>query len=420
MTRKTFLLSIFILLAVIFACGMGYGLGSALGGWRAPAAPPATDPTAPTSQPTATHVPLPPATPMLLPTATPLSPTPTLAPAAVPASDVLSLEQDLIGIYRAANPSVVNITTKILRTDFFWGATPEEGGGSGFLWDDQGRIITNYHVIENANSIQVSFAPGVVMSAQVVGADPGNDLAVIQVENPPANVHPLPLADSDALQVGQIVVAIGNPFGRFQRTMTMGVISALDRTIKVQEGRVLRKIIQTDADINHGNSGGPLLDSSGRVIGIISAIYSPTGANVGVGLAIPINKAKRIVPVLIEKGRYAHPWLGIEHLGYEITPYLAQRLKLPVEQGLLIAKIYQDSPAQKAGVRPANDEVILGNYRYLIGGDILTAIDGVPLKSWEDLDAYLQENTEVGQTVTLDILRDGQPMQVKVQLGEEP
>jgi S1-C subfamily serine protease len=254
----------------------------------------------------------------------------------------------------------------------------------------------------------------------VVGADPANDLAVIKVDNPPAEVHPLPLADSDALKVGQIVVAIGNPFGRFQRTMTTGIISALDRTIRVGEGRVLRRVIQTDADINRGNSGGPLLDSSGRVIGVISAIYSPTGANAGVGLAIPINKAKRVAPVLIEKGRFAHPWLGIEHLGYEIKPYLAQSLGLPVDQGLLIARIYENSPAWQAGIRPANEEVILGNYRYLVGGDIITAIDGIPLKSWEDLDAYLQENTEVGQAVTLDVIRDGQTMQIDVVLGEQP
>ncbi len=412
MTRKSIFWLIGLLLAAIFACSLGYGLGSSLARRRASTALPTMAPATVTATPVPTAI--------LLPTATPLPPTPAPAAASAPAPNVINLEQELIRIYREANPAVVNITTQILRPDFFWGVTPEEGAGSGFVWDDQGRIITNYHVIEDAHSIQVSFAPGVVMPAHVVGADPGNDLAVIQVDNPPANVHPLPLADSDALQVGQIVVAIGNPFGRFQRTMTMGVISALDRTIKVKEGRVLRRVIQTDADINHGNSGGPLLDSSGRVIGVISAIYSPTGANAGVGLAIPINKAKRIAPVLIARGRYAHPWLGIEHLGYEITPYLAQRLHLPVDHGLLIAKIYEDSPALKAGIRPANDEVILGNYRYLIGGDILTAIDGVPLKSWEDLDAYLQENTEVGQTVTLDILRDGKPMKVQVQLGEEP
>ncbi len=410
MTRNPLFWLIALLFAIIFACALGYGLGVAVGG-RAIGPTPTAAPVARPAAPTAT---LPPPTP------TPAS-TPTSAAAAPPPQiNAFHLEQDLIDIYQKSAPSVVNITTQILRTDFFWGAVPEEGSGSGFVWDDQGHVITNYHVVEDAHSIQVSFAPGVVLPAKVVGADPANDLAVIQVENPPADVNPLPRGDSDALQVGQIVVAIGNPFGRFQRTMTSGIISALDRTIKVQEGRVLRKIIQTDADINHGNSGGPLIDSSGRVIGVISAIYSPTGANAGVGLAIPINKAKRVAPVLIEKGHFAHPWLGVEHLGYEISPYLAQRLNLPVDHGLLVAKIYEDSPALKAGVRPANDEVILGNYRYLIGGDIITAIDGVPLNTWEDLDAYLQEDAEVGQTVTLDIIRDGQPMQIQVTLGEEP
>ena len=409
MTRKTFFALITILLAGIFACSLGYGLGSMLGGRASQAALPTLAPVTPTPQP-ATATPFPTATPP-----------PFMTPSAAAAqSNVISLEQDLISIYRRTNPSVVNITTQILRPDFFWGAVPEEGSGSGFVWDDKGHIITNYHVIEDAHSIQVSFAPGVVMPAQVVGADPANDLAVIEVEKPPEGIAPLQMGDSDALQVGQIVVAIGNPFGRFQRTMTSGIISALDRTIRVKEGRVLRKVIQTDADINRGNSGGPLLDSAGRVIGVISAIYSPTGANAGVGLAIPINKAKRVVPVLIEKGHFDHPWLGIEQLGYEITPDLAQKLSLPVDHGLLIARIYDGSPAQKAGIRPADQEVVLGNYRYLIGGDIITAIDGIPVKSWEDLEAYLQENTEVGQTITLDIIRDGQPMQVQVQLGETP
>ena len=419
MSSKSLFLFIGLMLAVVFACGLGYGLGASLGAHNTRANLPTMAPASPTPlspNPTPTPDPNPSPTPTSIPTLTPVPPaTPATAP-----PKVIALEDDLIRIYRDVNPSVVNITTQILREDFFWGTVPEEGSGSGFVWDDQGRIITNYHVIEGAHSIQVSFAPGVVMPAEVVGADPANDLAVIQVEELPENVHPLPLGDSDALQVGQIVVAIGNPFGRFQRTMTSGIISALDRTIRVKEGRVLRKVIQTDADINRGNSGGPLIDSSGRVIGVISAIYSPTGSNAGVGLAIPINKARRIAPVLIEKGRFAHPWLGLEHLGYEISPYLAQRLNLPVNQGLLIAHVYDGSPAQRAGIRPADRDIVLGNYRYLIGGDILTAIDGVPLTSWEDLDAYLQENTEAGQTVTLDILRDGQPMQVQVQLGEEP
>ncbi len=412
MSRNTLFWLVGLMLAALFACGLGLGMGSMIAGRTAARQQPAprTATTTPAPSPTVTPTPA----PTILPTvaSTPVAP--------VDAPRTSSLEQEFIAIYQAASPSVVNITTKILREDFFWGTVPEEGSGSGFVWDDRGHIVTNYHVIEDAHTIEVSFAPGVVMPATVVGADPANDLAVIQVDEPPADVKPLALADSDALQVGQIVVAIGNPFGRFQRTMTTGIISALDRTIRVGEGRVLRRVIQTDADINRGNSGGPLLDSSGRVIGVISAIYSPTGANAGVGLAIPINKAKRVAPVLIEKGRFAHPWLGIEHLGYEISPYLAQALGLPVDHGLLIARIYEDSPAYRAGIHPATDEVILGNYRYLVGGDIVTAIDGVPLKSWEDLDAYLQENTDVGQTVTLDIIRDGQPLQIQVQLGEQP
>ena len=410
MTRSTIIWLIFLPLAAIFACSLGYGVGVRLGESRATAMTPAPVPAAavpaPTPWPTAT--PLPPAIP-----------TPQRADAGQ-GDAAAALETRLTDIYRQTAPAVVNITTQILRRDFFWGVIPESGAGSGFLWDDQGHIVTNYHVIEDAHTIDVSFGPGMVTSAEIVGVDPPNDLAVLKVNEAPPNIRPLPLGDSDALKVGRLAIAIGNPFGRFQRTMTVGVISALDRTIKVKEGRVLRGVIQTDADINRGNSGGPLLDSSGRVIGVISAIYSPTGANAGVGLAIPINKAKRVAPVLIEKGRYAHPWLGIEHLGYEITPYLAKTLGLPVDHGLLIAQIYEDSPALRAGIRPATDEIILGNTRYLIGGDILTAIDGVPLTSWEDLDAYLQEKTEVGQTVTLDIIRDGQPMQVQVTLGEEP
>ena len=407
MTRSRMVWFLLLLLAVVFACSLGYGLGVRLGESRLAAA-------APTPTPPPTPTPQPPPSPMSPPTNS--APNEGKAQGDVAAS----LEARLTGIYQENAPAVVNIATQILRRDFFWGVIPESGAGSGFLWDDRGHIVTNYHVIEDAHTIDVSFGPGLVTSAEIVGVDPPNDLAVLQADEVPPNIQPLPRGDSDALRVGQLAIAIGNPFGRFQRTMTMGVISALDRTIKVKEGRVLRGVIQTDADINRGNSGGPLLDSSGRVIGVISAIYSPTGANAGVGLAIPINKAKRVVPVLIDKGRYAHPWLGVEHLGYEITPYLAKALGLPVDHGLLIAQIYEDSPALRAGIRPATEEIILGNTRYLIGGDILTAIDGVPLTSWEDLDAYLQEKTEVGQRVTLDIIRDGKPMQVQVQLGEEP
>ena len=188
-------------------------------------------------------------------------------------------------------------------------------------------------------------------------------------------MQPIPVGASSSLKVGQSAIAIGNPFGQFERTMTEGIISALNRTIET-ESTVLRGVIQTDAAINRGNSGGPLLDLNGRLIGVNSAIYSPTGTSAGVGLAIPVDKVSRVVPALIENGRYPHPWLGLEELGYEISPALARALRLSVEQGLLIARVYQDSPADQAGIRTARQEAILGNRRYLVGGDVLTAIDG--------------------------------------------
>ncbi len=357
------------------------------------------------------------------PTATP-TPAPPQPEAAAPdagqGDDGTSAEERLIKLYRTVSPAVVNITTQVVRQSFFFGPVPESGSGSGFVWDDQGHILTNYHVVEGAQSIDVSFGDEVATPAQVIGADPTNDLAVLKVERLPEGVQALSLGDSDILQVGQTAVAIGNPFGQFQRTLTVGVISALDRTMQNDSGKVLRGVIQTDAAINQGNSGGPLLDSEGRVIGINTAIFSPSGANAGVGLAIPINKAKRIAPVLIAQGRYAHPWLGIEQLGYALTPVLAQALDLPVSQGLLIAQIYRNSPADRASLRGASDEVVFGNRRMLVGGDILTAIDGIPLKAWEDLDAYLSEQTEVGQTVNLTILRDGEERVVEAIVGEDP
>ncbi len=349
-----------------------------------------------------------------LPTATPEP------PPVVSTDGAVDSEQKLIHLYKAVSPMVVNITTQVMRPDFFFGNVPESGSGSGFVWDNQGHILTNYHVIQNAQSIVVAFADDIALPAEVVGSDQPNDLAVLKVKSLPQGVQPLPLGDSSTLNVGQVAVAIGNPFGQFNRTLTAGIISALGRTVQFEDGKVLRGVIQTDAAINQGNSGGPLLDSEGHVIGITSAIYSPSGVNAGVGLAIPINKAKRVVPVLIQTGHFQHPWLGVEQLGYALTPTLAQALDLPVNEGLLIAQLYRNSPAQSAGLRGATDEKIVGNRRWLVGGDILTAIDGTPLHSWDDLDAYLQEHTEVGQQVTLDLIRDGKPMQLQVAVGEQP
>ncbi len=406
MSRQSFRVFVLFLL-LLCTCAGGVGAGVWLTG-RAPAlAALAGDRLRePSVTPALAAVPL--------PTATPQPP-----PAAISSADGDS-EQRLIRLYRAAGPMVVNITTQVMRPDFFFGNVPESGSGSGFVWDDQGHILTNYHVIQDAQSIVVAFADDLAMPAEVVGSDPANDLAVLKVDSLPQGVQPLPLGDSAALEVGQVAVAIGNPFGQFKRTLTAGIISALDRTVQFDDGKVLRGVIQTDAAINRGNSGGPLLDSSGRVIGITSAIYSPSGVNSGVGLAIPINKAKRVVPVLIQSGHFRHPWLGIEQLGYALTPALAQALDLPVKEGLLIAQLYRDSPAQQAGLRGATDEKIVGNRRWMVGGDIVTAIDGVPLRSWDDLDAHLQERTEVGQTVKLDLLRNGKAMQLQMVVGEEP
>jgi len=359
--------------------------------------------------------PTPPPTPtpiVIVVTATPLP------PEMIEAVDVE--EQRVISVYQHTSPAVVNITTQVLRHSFFYGLIPEEGSGSGFVYDRDGHIITNYHVVADTSEIVVSFGSDKELPAEIVGVDPLNDLAVLRVAELPAGVEPIPLGDSDALQVGQRAIAIGNPFGQFERTLTVGVVSAVNRTVKTDEDQVLRGVIQTDAAINRGNSGGPLLDSSGRLIGVNSALFSPTGTSAGVGLAIPVNKLKQIVPELIQNGRYPHPWLGIEGLGYDLHPELARALGLPVDRGLLIAQLYRNSPAVRAGLRSATEEVIYRRRRLLVGGDILTAIDGVPLHNWDDLDTYLQEQTEVGQTATLTIWRGDQEITIEVKLGEIP
>lgn len=344
------------------------------------------------------------------------TPTPGLAPIAESAA---TLEAQRIAVYERAAPAVVNITTQVLRTSFFYGVIPEEGSGSGFVWDADGHIVTNHHVIAGAQKVEVSFSDDFTSPATIIGSDPVNDLAVIRVDAMPPGITPLEVASSAQLKVGQTAIVLGNPFGRFERTMTVGVISALNRTIQTDTA-VLRGVIQTDAAINRGNSGGPLLDLQGRLIGVNSAIYSPTGTSAGVGLAIPSDKVRRVVPVLIRDGRFPHPWLGVEELGYELTPALAKALRLPVERGLLVARLYRNSPADRAGLRIAQREVIIGNRRYQVGGDIITEVDGRPVTTWEKLSAYLEEECEVGQTITLTIIRDGAAMTVTATLQDTP
>lgn len=358
----------------------------------------------------ATSTPAPTSTPVVIVvTATP-------DPLAAPAGADLG-EERVISVYEHASPAVVNITSRVIVQSFFFGAYPEEGSGSGFVWDTEGHIVTNYHVVQNADSLAVNFGDDNAVNAKVVGADPRNDLAVIQVDALPAGVEPLVTGDSSTLRVGQTAIAIGNPFGQFERTLTTGVVSALNRTIET-DNQVLRGAVQTDASINRGNSGGPLLDSLGRLIGVNSAIFSPSGTSAGVGFAIPVNTVKKVVPVLIERGSYPHPWLGA--IGYDITPRLAQQLTLPVADGLLVAQLYDASPALKAGIQGATREVVIGNRRMYVGGDIITAIDEQPLHTWKDLDAYLEGKTDVGQEVTLHLLRDGKEQTITLALAEEP
>jgi S1-C subfamily serine protease len=328
-------------------------------------------------------------------------------------------EQRVIDVYKRVSPSVVNVTTRVLRRGFFFEIIPEEGAGSGFVLDDQGHILTNYHVIRGAQSVEVIFIDETTLPAQVVGSDPRNDIAVLQVEAPPELLTPVELGNSADLQVGQRAIAIGNPFGQFGSTLTTGVISALDRTLQGQDGRQITGIIQTDAAINRGNSGGPLLDSSGRVIGMTTAIFSPSGTNAGVGFAVPVDTVRRLLPDLLTLGRYRHPWLGIRY-AYRLTPGLAEALSLPVERGLLLVELYPGGPLAASGVRGAQQEVIIGNQRIFVGGDILTAINGEEVLSQEELEVLLETRHKVGDVVEVTLLQDGQERSLSVELTEEP
>jgi len=242
---------------------------------------------------------------------------------------------------------------------------------------------------------------------------------VLKVNLPAAALEPVVLGESDNLQVGQWAIAIGNPFGQFGRTLTTGVISALGRTLQGTDGRTISGVIQTDAAINKGNSGGPLLDSSGRVIGINSAIFSPTGTSAGVGFALPVDTIKRMLPDLLSVGRYRHPWLGVRY-AYNITAGLAEVLKLPTNTGLLLVQLYETSPLAGADVLGAQRQDVIGNQRVYTGGDILIAADGQAITNLDQLESLLEKNYRVGDSVTLTIIREGQTKQVTVELVEEP
>jgi S1-C subfamily serine protease len=331
-----------------------------------------------------------------------------------------ALEDQIIAVYETVGASVVNITNRGTVYDMFGRAIPQGGSGSGFIYDDQGHIVTNYHVIEDADELLVTFADGQVFEAEIVGIDPANDLAVIQIVDRAGLPAPVALADSDLLRVGQFVVAIGSPFGQ-EQTLTTGVISALGRVIQSPNGRFIGEAIQTDAAINPGNSGGPLLDLEGRVIGVNSQIISPSGASAGVGFAVSSNTVRHIVPELIARGYYPHPSLGIESAN--LTPAIAKVLRqagmyVPVEAGIFVLETIPGGPADKAGVEGVSEVKTLGRYRVPANGDIVVAIDGQPIAGEDDLALYLDTQTVIGDIVDLTIIRGGEERVIAVTLEE--
>jgi len=336
------------------------------------------------------------------------------APAEADESRLDPFEAENVRIYRQASPAVANIVTRTVEYDFFFNAVPVEGAGSGFLYDAEGHILTNYHVVQGAQTIEVTLGDQSRFKAKLLGADPRNDIALVKIDPKGRKLTPLPLGDSHKLLVGQRVLAIGNPFG-FQSTLTTGVVSSLGRTVQTSESTFIDEAIQTDAAINRGNSGGPLLNSHGEVIGINSAIYAPTGTTAGIGFAIPINTAKRVAEDLISKGRVSRATLGVE--GRALWPGLAEALNLSVEKGILVERVTPGGPAAQAGIRGGTKSVLAGLQELRIGGDVLVAVNGKPIASQMDLNLLLNR-ARPGEKVTLTIIRDGKKMEVPVTLGE--
>jgi S1-C subfamily serine protease len=337
-------------------------------------------------------------------------------PAPVSADPAFSTdERNNIQIYKSVSPAVVNITSTTIQYDFFFNVFPSQGSGSGFLIDDKGDILTNYHVVSGARSIEVTLPDQSRRKAKLVGRDRNGDVAVIKIDDH-SKLPFVTLGGSDNLEVGQKVLAIGNPFGQFQGTLTTGVISSLGRSIRDEDGRVLEDLIQTDAAINPGNSGGPLLNSRGEVIGINTAIFGP-GTSVGIGFAIPINSVKTILADLLLEGRVKRAYLGL--ISEEISPPLAELLGLPASQGLLVARLTRGGPADGAGIQGGRSVALIGNQEFVIGGDLLVEADGNPLVTSRDLNRYLLKK-KPGDVVRFTLYRGRNKMTVSVTLGDAP
>jgi S1-C subfamily serine protease len=326
-------------------------------------------------------------------------------------STLESEEQNNIGVYRKNIDSVVNITSRAMTLDFFYGLVPQEGQGSGFIIDKEGHILTNYHVIADARQIEVTLHNRKKYRAAIVGNDRPHDLAVIQIKAP--DLVAMTLGDSRGLQVGQKVYAIGNPFG-LSGTLTTGIVSSI-RQVQEPDGLTIDEAIQTDAAINPGNSGGPLLNFHGDVIGINTMIASSVGQSAGIGFAIPINTAKAVLNDLVTLGRVRRPALAVRTIA--ITPDLADQMGLPADYGLLIVQVTAGGAAERAGLRGGSERAYLGNNPIMLGGDLIVAIDGQKIEDERDLSQFMNSHRS-GDTVRLTIYRGKKKMDVSVSLGE--
>ena len=339
-------------------------------------------------------------------------------PAAASSLDGMrDVEDEIItAVYERISPAVVNITTTTLSYNFWMEVVPQSGTGSGFIVDEEGHILTNNHVIEDARKIEVTLSDGSKATAKLVGADPASDLAVIKIEVKLSPTYVAPLGDSSNLKVGQRAIAIGNPFG-FDSTITTGVISALGRTLRTGEGSVVKNVIQTDASINPGNSGGPLINSRGQVVGINTAIFSTTSGSLGIGFAVPINTAKGVMRDLISEGRVIRPWLGLN--GLDLDGSVARALRLPVSEGVMVIELVLSAPAHQAGLEIGDMRVIINREIVNVGGDVITKYNGVRVSSVDQLKDLIN-GSKVGDTVKLTILRNNRERTVDVKLTEKP
>ena len=337
----------------------------------------------------------------------------TTEPAAFPANGGKKISD----IYEGAKHGVVQVTSTSVVSSSFFGAQEQQAQGSGFVIDKDGHVVTNYHVVEGAKKVQVSFSDEEQMDATVVGSDPSTDIAVLKIQGAMSrSLTPLALGDSSVVKVGDAVVAIGNPFG-LERTVTAGIVSALQRRIQAPNGFQIDEVIQTDAAINHGNSGGPLLNANGDVIGVNAQIETESGGNVGIGFAIPIDTVKDVAGQLIKEGKVEHAYLGVELT--TITSDLASNFRVPVDKGVLIQHVRDGSPAADAGLKGGTTQVVLAGQTFWLGGDVVTKVDGQAVETSDQL-ASVVTSKQPGDSLDLEVHRGEETLNVKVELGRQP